>query len=372
MPGAANSQDRIRANLQREVDGAAVYQAMAAAESDPNLADVYRRLAEVESSHADIWRTKLGGAGGPVKPSLKVRVLIGLAGRVGPGAILPALLADERRDRGLYANQADARAAGLPQAEALHGKVLGAALAAPRGLAGGSLAKLEGRHSAAGGNALRAAVLGANDGLVSNLSLVMGMAGAAAGSRIVLLTGVAGLVAGACSMAMGEWLSVNSSRELYARQIEIEAEELAQSPEQEAEELALIYQTKGFDRAEAANLATRMLGQKDKALDTLVREELGLDPDQLGGSAWSAAATSFLLFAMGAIFPILPFLVSSGAMAVVASLALSAMVLALIGAGTSFFTGRSVAFSAGRQVAIGLAAAAITFGLGRLAGATLS
>ena len=364
-------QRRLRENLQREVDGAALYDAMADAEPDPNLAAVYRQLAGTERAHARIWRRKLADPDGALPPpTFKTRMLVWLARRFGAAAVLPIAVADERRDRGAYAGQADALAARLPQAEASHGQVLQAALARGQGMAGASLARLEGRHLA-GGNALRAAVLGANDGLVSNLSLVMGMAGAAEGSRVVLLTGIAGLVAGACSMAMGEWLSVNSSREFYARQIRIEADELEQSPEEEGEELALIYRAKGLGADEAQALAKRMLGQKDKALDTLAREELGLDPDELGGSAWGAAGTSFVLFALGAIFPVLPYALFSGLPALAGSLLFSAAALAVIGAGTSFFTGRGLAFSAARQMAIGLAAAAITYGLGRLAGATL-
>jgi VIT1/CCC1 family predicted Fe2+/Mn2+ transporter len=233
------------------------------------------------------------------------------------------------------------------------------------------LARLEGRHRSAAGNALRAAVLGANDGLVSNLSLVMGVAGAAAAERTILLTGLAGLVAGACSMAMGEWLSVTSSRELYQRQIATEAAELEQSPEEEMEELALIYQAKGLSETEARNLANRLLSQKEVALDTLVREELGIDPKKLGGSAWTAAGTSFVLFAVGAIFPVAPFFFLTGITAIGASLALSGLALATVGAATSLFTGRSLLFSAGRQLGIGYVAAIVTYGIGRIAGIAL-
>src|SRR6185295_12048464 len=168
------------------------------------------------------------------------------------------------------------------------------------------LARLEGRHRS-GGNALRAAVLGASDGLVSNLSLVMGVAGASVPGGTILLTGLAGLVAGACSMAMGEWLSVTSSRELNQQQIAVEADELQRMPDEEKEEMVLIYQAKGLDEAAARALADRLMANKDTALDTLVREELGIDPDELGGSAWTAAGTSFLLFAAGAIVPVAPF-----------------------------------------------------------------
>lgn len=214
-------------------------------------------------------------------------------------------------------------------------------------------------------------MLGANDGLVSNLSLVMGVAGAAVAERTILLTGLAGLVAGACSMAMGEWLSVNSSRELYERQIATEARELQQSPEEEKEELALIYQAKGLGEDEARALAGRLLGQKDAALDTLVREELGIDPKSLGGSPWTAAGISFVLFAVGAIFPVAPFLVFAGNEAIAASLVLSGIALGVIGAGTSLFTGRGFLFSALRQLGIGYGAALVTYGIGRLAGVAL-
>jgi VIT1/CCC1 family predicted Fe2+/Mn2+ transporter len=170
---------------------------------------------------------------------------------------------------------------------------------------------------------------------------------------------------------MGEWLSVTSSRELYEKQIAAEAAELQQSPEEELEELVLIYRAKGLSESEARALATRLLSQKEIALDTLVREELGIDPKQLGGSPWAAAGASFVLFAAGAIFPVLPYFAAGGRFAVIWSLVLSGLALAVVGAGTSLFTGRGMAFSAIRQLAIGYAAALITYGLGRLAGAAI-
>jgi VIT1/CCC1 family predicted Fe2+/Mn2+ transporter len=172
-------------------------------------------------------------------------------------------------------------------------------------------------------------------------------------------------------MAMGEWLSVNSTREFYERQIATEAAELQQAPEEELEELVLIYQAKGLSEAEARSLATRLLGQKEIALDTLVREEIGIDPKKLGGSAWAAAGTSFVLFATGAIFPVVPFLFESGPAAVTLSLVLSGIALAAIGAGTSLFTGRGLFFSAARQLAIGYVAAFLTYGVGLLAGSVV-
>jgi VIT1/CCC1 family predicted Fe2+/Mn2+ transporter len=365
---------RLRANLQGEVDGVALYQALAAAEPDPNLAEVFRRLAAVEGAHAEFWRRKLGpGASGlRLAPTFRTRALAWLARRFGPAFVLPAVAAAEVRDSSAYDAQSDAVAGGLPADERTHARVIEAAASTGQGLRGPVLAALEGRHRATGGNALRAAVLGANDGLVSNLSLVMGVAGAVSAQHAILLTGIAGLVAGSCSMALGEWLSVNSSRELYQRQIAAEAAELEQSPEEEKEELVLIYQAKGVGESQARALAEQLLANKDTALDTLAREELGIDPDALGGSPWAAGAASFLLFAAGAIFPVAPFFLLSGPAALAASLALSGVALAAIGAGTSLFTGRSLAFSAFRQLAVGYIAAAVTFGIGRLVGVTLS
>jgi VIT1/CCC1 family predicted Fe2+/Mn2+ transporter len=369
------AETRYRANLQGEVDGAALYRALAEAETDPRLKDVYGRLAAVEEAHAEFWRKQLDRIGarvGRLVLGWRTRALAWLARRFGPQFVLPTINTLEQRDSGQYDAQAEAVAGGLPAAERSHARIVQAIEATtPGGLQGSALARLEGRHRAMGGNALRAAVLGANDGLVSNLSLVMGVAGAAVSERTILLTGLAGLVSGACSMAMGEWLSVNSSREFYQAQIAIEKSELEQAPEEEIEEIALIYEAKGLPRPQAEALAQQMMANKDTALDTLVREELGIDPDELGGSAWTAAASSFLLFSVGAIFPVAPFLFLGGRAAVLASLVASGIALAAIGAGTSLFTGRSVAFSAFRQLLIGYAAAAITYGIGMLAGVTL-
>jgi len=368
---------RYTTNLRGEVEGSALYTALAEAEQDPHLAEVYRRLAAVESAHAEFWHKQLARIGvesNPTNPrhlGARTRALIWLIRRFGPQFVLPTVSALERRDSGQYDTQPEAVAGGLPRAERSHRRIVWAIeRAVPGGLSGTALARLEGRHRA-GGNALRAAVLGANDGLVSNLSLVMGVAGAAVSDSAILLTGLAGLAAGACSMAMGEWLSVTSARELNQRQIDVESDELERMPEEEKEELVLIYRSKGLGEPEARALAERLIANKHTALDTLVREELGFDPEELGGSAWTAALSSFALFAVGAIFPVAPFAVFSGLHAVLASLALSGLALVLIGAGTSLYTGRSMAYSAVRQVLFGFAAAGVTYGLGGLAGATV-
>jgi vacuolar iron transporter family protein len=366
---------RYRANLQGEIDSAGLYRALADTENDPKVSEVYRRLSSVEEAHAEFWRgqlEKIGAKAGSLRPDWRSRSLAWLARRFGPQFILPTLSTLEQRDVGTYDSQPEAVAGGLPSAERSHNRVVQAlASSFPAGAAGSTLAQVEGRHRA-GGNALRAAVLGANDGLVSNLSLVMGVAGAEVAGKAILLTGVAGLIAGACSMAIGEWLSVTSSRELSQKQIDIEADELAHAPEEEKEELVLIYQAKGLDEAQARNLADRLMANKDTALDTLAREELGVDPAELGGSPYAAASSSFALFATGAIFPVAPFFWLDGMRAVGASVALSSLALIAIGAGTSLFTGRSFVFSAARQLAGGLAAAAITYGVGRLIGVAVT
>ena len=373
--GAAGNLGRYRRNLQGEVDSAALYRALADAESDTKLKQVYRRLAGVEEAHAEFWTRQIAGAGGRagrLQPGLRSRLLAWLARRFGTETVLPIVDTLERSDVTQYDSQPEAAAAGLPADERSHARIVQAMAQPPRGgLSGGELAQIEGRHRG-GSNALRAAVLGANDGLVSNLSLIAGVAGANLSSHAVLITGIAGLIAGACSMAMGEWLSVNSARELAQAQIDVEAEELRTFPEEEKEELALIYQAKGLTEHQAKLLSERIFGDKRAALDTLAREELGIDPNELGGSAWTAAVTSFLLFAGGAAMPILPFGVLSGNAAVWAGAVLSGAVMFLIGAATSLFTGRGVLFSGIRQLAVGLAAAAVTYGIGRLIGVAIA
>lgn len=366
---------RYRTNWQDEIESAALYQTLAEVERQPNLAEVYRRLAAVESEHARFWEEQLQAAGAPVpakRPGWRTRALIWLARRFGPVFVLPTIGDLERMDSRNYAAQPESRATLLSAQERSHARVLQSIIGgAQGGLEGSVIAQLEGRHRASSGNALRAAVLGASDGLLSNFSLVMGVAGADTGGRGVLIAGLAGLLAGAFSMALGEWISVQSSRELYERQIAIERDELEQHPDEEQVELALIYQAKGLPEEQARALAARLIADRPAALDTLAREELGVDPSELGGSAWEAAISSFLLFAIGAIIPVAPFFFIGGPGAVAASVALSALGLFGIGAAITLLTGRSVWYSGARQVLVGLLAAGITFGIGRLIGVSL-
>jgi len=364
---------RFLANLEDERNSAALYMVVAQTIKNPQLVEFYKRLAATEQHHAHVWSEQLKAAGAPVpafQPAWRTRVLTWLAQRLGPESILPALISREQAGSRNY--QAQPEAQGLIAVEDSHARLLRqVGQAAGGGLAGGTLAQIEGRHRTAGGNALRAAVLGASDGLLSNFSLIMGVAGADLASGHILLTGLAGLLAGAISMGLGEWISVQSSRELYEKQLRTEREEIASAPEEESEELALIYQARGLPQASARQLAGEIMKDRDAAIEALAREELSIDPQELGGSAWEAALTSFGLFAAGAALPLVPFALLHGLTAVAVSAVLSAAGLFVIGAAITLFTSRSVISSGLRQVAFGLAAASATYLIGHLIGVNL-
>jgi VIT1/CCC1 family predicted Fe2+/Mn2+ transporter len=286
----------------------------------------------------------------------------------------------ELRAAGMYSGQPDA--ADFVPDERGHARMLAAMTgveadapigAAPHAREDAATAILgrERWHERDRGGSLRAAVFGVNDGLVSNLSLVIGVAGANPEPRFILLAGVAGLLAGSFSMAAGEYVSVSAQRELFERQIALEREELAMDPEQEQEELSLLYQAKGLPARDADVIARRLIADPAAALDTMAREELGLDPDALG-SPWSAAISSLLAFSAGALLPVLPYLFGSGTAAFVLSILFSALGLALVGAAITLFTGRHPLFGAVRMVAIGAIAASVTFLIGRLIGVGVS
>jgi VIT1/CCC1 family predicted Fe2+/Mn2+ transporter len=365
---------RYQDNLRDELNGAALYAALAASESDPLRKDLFLQLAQAESSHAQLWRDKLSAAG--VKderfvPGFRTRLLAKLAQRFGPRFVLPTIAAAEFTDRNKYAGQSDAHS--ISAEERGHAAVIQAvaANAGGGGTTGADIARAEPWHRGASGNNLRAAILGANDGLVSNFCLVMGIAGAGSGNRTVLLTGLAGLAAGACSMALGEWLSVTNARELAQTQMAREAEEIEQTPLAEEHELALIFQAKGMPKEDAQRVASQMMKDKKGALDTLAREELGIDPAELGGNPWTAAATSFALFSAGAIFPVAPFFWMHGTWAIAASALASGAMLCAVGMLSSLFNGRSPWYSAARQLIFGGLAAAVTYGIGAALGTTL-
>ncbi|TKC81305.1 rubrerythrin family protein [Trinickia terrae] len=366
---------RYRTNLAGELDSAALYETLARVEADSKRAAVFSELAASERRHAQLWIDKLQTNGVHVRAhrkSLKTHLLRGLIHTFGPSFVLPTIAAAEYADRDKYANQPDA--AHLSAEEQHHAAIVQEVAGEASGASkGAQIANAESWHKGVtSGNDLRAAVLGANDGLVSNFCLIMGVAGAGAANKTILLTGLAGLIAGACSMALGEWLSVTNARELARTQIAKEADEIEHTPDAERHELALIYQAKGIDADEARRVASQIMRDKNKALDTLTREELGLDPAELGGNPWSAGAISFGLFSLGAIFPAAPFLWAHGLAAIIQCVVLAAVGLGAVGIFTSLFNGRGATFSAVRQVLIGLLAAGFTFGAGKLLGVSVS
>ena len=352
-----------------ELQAAMLYRGLAALDEDGH--EILTRLAEAEERHAAHWRALLQRHGVTVKerstPAVRTRLLLLVARWFGVERVLPVVIRAEASDASKYR--------GVPQApdtmaneEMAHGR----RLAELRGddAAGAQIASSEGRHRARTGGALRAAVFGVNDGLVSNFSLVMGVAGGTSDPTVVVLAGTAGLFAGAFSMAAGEWISVRSQHELYEREIQAEREELAAFPDEERAELEMIYRAKGLSEEEAADLADRLFEDPDTALDTMVREELGLDPDEIGaGGAWVASSSSFVAFAIGAILPLLPFLVLTGtATQVVASAVVSALALFTVGGTLGVLTRRSILWSGARMALIGGGAALLTYAIGTLFG----
>ncbi|MEO9256225.1 MAG: VIT1/CCC1 family protein [Tepidiformaceae bacterium] len=362
---------RFRTNLKEEVDGAALYRRLASAEKDPNLSALYSKLAESEDRHLALWEAKLREAGAEIPeygPSLRVKALGWVARRFGTQLVTPIVTRMEVNATAMYDDQPEAIEHGLPADERSHARIFreisrhGSPQRTPV-----NIAQIEGRHRGGTGNALRAAVLGVNDGLMSSVSLVMGVAGANPGRSFVLLTGIAGLIAGSFSMALGEWLSVRSSAESFNRQVEIERDELEMMPEEEEAELTLIYQAKGFTEAEARDAAKRIIQNPVTALDTLTREELGMSADEVG-NAWVAGSTSFFLFGIGAILPVLPWIFIGGTSAVVASAVAAGLGLFLAGSVTTLFTGRSILFSGSRMLLFGVVAATVTFLIGKAIG----
>jgi VIT1/CCC1 family predicted Fe2+/Mn2+ transporter len=359
---------RFEAFWRDEVAAVALYRDLAGLVDDERRS-MLLELAAAEERHAAHWAALLEAQGRElVEPSRpwRHRVLLLVARRFGIERVLPRVIRAEAADRDRYSVSPHA-APGMAAEETAHGRAL--ALASTDNV-GEGLALASARHRTAAGGSLRAAVFGANDGLVSNFALIMGIAGGTGDPGVILLAGVAGLVAGAGSMAAGEWISVRSQRELYQRELDVERWELATFPDDERYELELIYRAKGLDENAARELADAIMADPDIALDTLAREELGLNPGDLG-SPWVAAISSFLAFAAGAVVPLLPFFFVAGTAGLAASAAVSALALATVGATISVFTGRPAWRSALRMVAIGGGAAVVTYLIGSLVGVTL-
>ena len=367
---------KLKGQLQTEVDTAFLYSSIASIQSDDNLSRVLLSLAEIENGHAKHMLHKVHEFEPNYvmpPPSSRAKFQLKLGKLFGYTSIISSLSNIEKQ-YAVNSIKNKIKSGEKPNGfEHNHLNIIEAvnnnkAL----NVSGGFLSKFESRHKSVGGNALRAAVLGSSDGLLSNMSLVMGVAGAAVDNKGILLTGIAGLLAGAISMALGEWLSVQSSRELNQRQIELETEELEASPEEEKKELVLLYQAKGMNAVEAQKLADKAFENHESAIDAIITEELGIDKEELGGSAWEAAIASFVLFATGAIIPLYPFMLLDGKNAVILSIGSSIVGLFGIGAAITLLTGKSILFSGLRQVAFGLAAAAITYGIGHLIGVSLA
>ena len=361
-------------NLVDERDGAALYEGLASVERDAERARSFRELAAGERRHAEIWARKLEKAGAtlpPDRPSSRVRVLLWLAHRLGTPAVLPLVAEGEGKDADKYQQQrGEAEAPAMAEEEREHRNVLAGMGRGQPVDARPLIAERERWHRSGRGGGIRAAVFGMNDGLVSNLSLVLGVAGAVHDPRTILVTGFAGLLAGASSMAVGEYTSVASQRDILMRQVDMERREIAEAPEEEAAELALLFKQKGLSTEQATRTAAEILKNPDSALDTLVREELGLDPEDLGSPS-QAAVSSFLMFAVGATVPVLPFLFLRGIPAVLVSAGLASLVLTAVGAIVAFLSGTSPVRSAARMVGLAGLAAGITYLVGRLFGATV-
>jgi VIT1/CCC1 family predicted Fe2+/Mn2+ transporter len=333
-----------------ERQSAWLYRQIASCEPDPKIVELFGALAAAAEMQAEKWRTESTGPPPPFTPSIRARITVMLARLLGPRRVKPMLAAMKVRGISVY----DSR-------RSLAGHLMPT-----------SVSDIGARHKGYGGGNLRAAVFGVNDGLVSNTSLIMGVAGAAAGADFVLTSGVAGLLAGALSMAAGEYVSMRSQREMFEYQIGLERDELHEYPEEEAEELALVYQARGMHIDEARRVSHELVKNEEAALDALAREELGLNPDDLG-SPWGAAIFSFLAFSIGAIVPLVPFLFGLPLeRAVIVAAIIAGIALFGVGTALSLFTGRSALLGGLRMVLIGGGAGVATWLIGSWLGAAIS
>ncbi len=331
-----------------EKRSAYLYGVIAELEAGTARQDLFSKLAGAAGQQAALWALEVEKAGGRVpeayQPEIRTRIVASLTRRLGPRALRGVLAAMKVRGMSIYTTGAVGHPTPL------------------------NVADIGRRHKAFGsGGNLRAAVFGINDGLVSNTSLIMGIAGATPDTGIIVLTGAAGLLAGAFSMGSGEYVSVRSQRDLQEYQIGLERAELDEYPQEEAAELALIYEAKGLSKGDAASLANTLIADPERALDTLAREELGLNPDELG-SPWGAAAASFLSFALGAAIPLAPFMFVTGSGVLSLVIVLSGFALFAVGTLISLFTGKQALRGGLRMLLIGAGAAAVTHLIGKAIG----
>jgi vacuolar iron transporter family protein len=346
------SRESAEASWFHERQSAWLYRVLVECETEPAKRSLFTSLAEAAEDQARTWE-RTGNLSpafiAAFRPSARARLVASMLRRLGPRAMKSMLIAMKLRGFSVYGAGAPTPGHAMPT----------------------SVSEVGARHKSVGGGNLRAAVFGVNDGLVSNASLLMGVAGAGGASGEALTAGVAGLLAGALSMAAGEYISVRSQREMFEYQIGLEREELEEYPEEEAEELALIYAARGMDLARAREITHELVKNHDHALDALAREELGLNPDDLG-SPWGAAVFSFLSFSLGAALPLVPFLLGlTVPEAALYAALLSGLALFAVGMTLSLFTGRNAFLGGLRMLAIGAGAGAITFGIGHLLGGVI-
>ena len=357
---------------QDEADAAYLYRLLASAEPDPAKSDIYRRLAEVEDRHVDVWAGLLAQHGhrvGKHSPTARTRLLAFLGRRFGPGFLLPMLLAEEGREVKAYLDMHRTTHRGvsgrdeallLAKESAEHATTL-------NGVAGRTG---EPWHKTGAGGFLRNVVYGFNDGLTANFGLVAGVLGATApGATLyhgVIVAGVAGLIADALSMGSSGYLAAQSEREVYAHEIAMERDEIALMPEIERDELALIYEAKGMDRESAHRIATQVMADPEKMLAEQVQEELGISESATSPmrEAWITGTAT----AVGALIPVLPFFLFSGRTAAVVAFAAAMLSHWLVGAARSVFTGRGVFRSGLDMFVVGLGVAAVGYYVGEYVG----
>jgi VIT1/CCC1 family predicted Fe2+/Mn2+ transporter len=363
--------------LEAERNASLLYRSLAET-TDGERREALLELADVEDQHAAHWIGKLQQHGVEIPPaptSLESgdQQLLARARSLGLVSVLDTLEANEGADAGMYDDEPEALPT-MPSDEREHAEVF-------RSLKGDKPGKFPHRamtpkagetwHKLDKSGSIRAAVFGVSDGLVSNTALVMGFAGAslagAIDNSVVLFAGLAGLLAGAFSMAAGEYVSMASQRDLFKREIDMERQELIEKPEEERLELELIYRAKGLTKEQAKEISTQIMSNPETALDTLAREELGLDPDELG-SAWKAAISSFIAFAIGASVVVIPYALLSGLPAFILAIALALVGMVVVGGTVGWLSGRGIVFSAARQTLWGVGAAAVTYVVGSLVG----
>ena len=361
--------NRYRKYLRTELEAAAMYAALADIEDDTRRAEVFRKLVNAEIRHASRWAEKLKVTPSSLELSdlsWKARLMHRAARVFGTEKVVTLLVREEAR--GLRTYFSDPEAKDLVPEERRHAQIL-KALTGSGGTPSDSPWPGYAPVMGASGT-LRAAVLGGNDGLISNFCLVMGVAGGTTNADFVMLAGIAGLLAGAFSMAAGEYISMRSQRDISEHALRREAMELHDWPDEELEELELIFQAKGLTLEESRRVAQRLMAQPKVALDTMAREELGINPSELG-SPWRATLSSFVAFVVGAVVPIAPYLLDVGGPAFTLSAVFSAGALVFVGGLLAIMSGNRPFWGALRMLLAGGAAAAVTFGAGRLVGVSI-